>query len=98
MTLKKGLSSYQLKKIAVIFMTLDHIQRTLKTVTAFELYRFSNIGWHLGRIAAPLFLFLIAESASHTHDRKRFVFRLYIAAVGTGLFNNFGKYYTVQIF
>lgn len=68
-------------------MTLDHIQKELKSTEAFELYRFSNIGWPLGRIAAPLFLFLIAESSRHTHDRKRFILRLYIAAICTGLFN-----------
>lgn len=85
--LHKGLTAYQLKVIAVVFMTLDHLQRALKQTRAFELWRFSDCIWHFGRIAAPLFLFLIAESTRYTHDRHRFLLRLYFASVLTGIFN-----------
>ena len=83
----KGLTAYQLKIIAVIFMTLDHLQNALKQTQAFGLWRFSGYFWHLGRIAAPLFLFLIADSTRYTHDKRKFLVRLYSAAVFTGLFN-----------
>ncbi len=78
------LSSNALKWIAVLFMTIDHI-------AAFG-YDIPFIGEHYmwfripGRIAAPLFLFVLAESMYHTRSRARLIFRLYCAGVGTGLF------------
>lgn len=82
--LSNGLTSYQLKLIAVVIMTIDHIG-----TFGFELpfvgkyYAALRI---VGRIAAPLFLLLIAESAKYTKNKTRFVIRLYLAGVGVGLF------------
>lgn len=79
-----GLNAYQLKLIAVLFMTIDHIG-----AYAFEI---PFIGAHVsrfrqpGRIAAPLFIFLLTDSIRHTRSKPKFLLRLYLAAVGTGLF------------
>ena len=80
----KGLNAFQLKLIALVCMTLDHL-----AAFGFEIPVFSAYYTPLrtvGRIAAPLFLFLLVQSARHTRDRKKFLLRLYLAGAGTGLF------------
>ena len=68
----RGLSSTGLKWIALILMVLDHIH-----------YFFAYTGrvpeWFsmAGRLAAPLFLFCLAEGFSHTRDRKKYFIRVY---------------------
>ena len=76
--MKKGLDGTQLKTIALVLMVLDHIH-----------YFFEFTGWvptwfsMLGRLSAPLFLFCTVEGFSHTHDRKRYVLRIW--AIGTAM-------------
>lgn len=84
--LTQGLSSYQIKLIALFFMTIDHIGIHSYKIPGLVAYR--NLMRGLGRIAAPLFLFMVIESARHTKDRKRFLRRLYLAGVGMGLFTS----------
>ncbi len=82
--LTTGLTSYQIKMIAIFFMTLDHLGAYgYKIPFIAEHYNILRI---LGRIAAPLFLYLIIESAKQTKNKKKFVLRLYIAGVAVGLF------------
>ena len=75
---KKGLDGTQLKTVALVLMVLDHIH-----------YFFEFTGWvpiwfnMLGRLSAPLFLFCTVEGFAHTHDRKRYVFRIW--AIGTAM-------------
>ena len=75
---KKGLDGTQLKTIALVLMVLDHIH-----------YFFEFKGWvpiwfsMLGRLSAPLFLFCTVEGFAHTHDRKRYVLRIW--AIGTAM-------------
>ena len=98
MPIKRGFTSYQLKIFAVVFMTLDHLQRALKSTRAFDLWEYSGYIWQLGRIAAPLFCFLIAESARHTRDRKKFLLRLYIAGLFTGVFSTLANIPMIRFF
>lgn len=80
----KVLSSYQIKLIALIAMTIDHLG-----AYGFEIPVFASCFTLLriiGRIAAPLFLFALTESIRHTRNRRNFLLRLYLGAVGTGLF------------
>jgi len=82
-----GLDSYQIKVIALVFMTLDHL-----AACGFKIPIFATYYWELrrvGRIAAPLFLFILTESMRFTQDKKRFVIRLYFASVAVGLFTAF---------
>lgn len=82
--LRNGLTSYQLKLIAVIIMTVDHIGAFgFEIPIVGEYYSALRI---VGRIAAPLFLLLVAESAKYTKNKTKFVLRLYLAGVGVGLF------------
>ena len=92
-TLRKtrGLSSYQIKMIAVIFMTIDHLG-----AYGFEIPVFSTYNHWLrlaGRIAMPLFLFALTESIRYTRSKPKFLLRLYLAAVGTGLFTSITNYF-----
>ena len=62
------MSSTALKMIAVLCMTLDHLSTYLNAPLSLR---------YIGRIAAVIFFFCAAESAVHTHDRKRYLLRLY---------------------
>lgn len=75
-TFKEGFNSLQLKLIAVICMTLDHIEYYLSGILPVPFW-FGIIG----RIAAPLFFFCTAKGLFYTHDRIAYCRRLYIASV-----------------
>ena len=64
------LSSFWLKIIALVTMTIDHIGLTF------------NIDplRYIGRLALPLFCFMIAEGVIHTHNFKKYTLRLGIMA------------------
>ncbi len=62
------MSATALKIIAVICMTLDHLSTYLGAPLPLR---------YIGRIAAVIFFFCAAESAVHTHDRKKYLLRLY---------------------
>lgn len=82
----RGLSSFQLKLIAVICMTLDHLVAFGWSIPLFTPYRVQLLLRTLGRIAAPLFLFVLVQGARHTRSRRRYLLRLYLAGMATGLF------------
>lgn len=80
----KGLTISQIKWIALIFMTIDHLAAYGFEIPVFRAhYDMLRI---VGRIAAPLFFFALTESVKHTRSRKKLLLRLYLGAVGTGLF------------
>jgi hypothetical protein len=65
-------------------MTIDHLAAYGFKIPLFAEY--STRLRQLGRIAAPLFLFMVVESVRHTRNKPKFILRLYIAGVCTGLF------------
>ena len=76
--MSKGLNSNQLKIIAVIAMTLDHLAWTfypgyscLPAVLMLHL---------VGRIAAPVMWFFIAEGYYHTRNIRKYTLRLFLLA------------------
>ena len=75
---KKGLDGTQLKTIALVLMVLDHIHYFFEFTGGVPTW-FSM----LGRLSAPLFLFCTVEGFAHTHDRKRYVLRIW--AIGTAM-------------
>ena len=80
-----GLTAFQLKVIALICMTLDHL-----AAFGFEIpgvARFEDPLRTIGRIAAPLFLFLLVQSVRHTRSKPKLVLRLYLAGMCVGLFD-----------
>lgn len=84
---KIGLSSSQIKWIALFFMTVDHIgiffYRMPIVTEYYQVFR------AIGRIAAPLFLFMTVEGARHTRSKIKYAIRLYIASIVM----QFGNYY-----
>lgn len=81
-TTAHGFTTYQLKILAVITMTLDHIYNYLSGILPVPFW----FGL-FGRLAAPLFVFCVAKGVYYTHDRVAYVRRLYIAMVLMGLGN-----------
>ena len=73
-------SAEQIKNIALVSMVIDHAAVGL--IEQSELA--SGAAWSLcgtamrlvGRVAFPLFAFMIAEGAVHTRDRRRYALRL----------------------
>lgn len=68
-----GLHSFQLKWIAIITMLIDH--------TGAVLFPYEPGFRIIGRIAFPIFCFLIVEGFSHTKDVKRYMLRLFLFAL-----------------
>ena len=78
-------SAEQIKNIALVSMVIDHAAVGL--IEQSELA--SGVAWSLcgtamrlvGRVAFPLFAFMIAEGAAHTRDRRWYALRLLLLAV-----------------
>ena len=68
-----GLTGNQLKIIAMITMTCDHVGMQI----------FPHLLWLrvIGRLAMPIYAYMIAEGCRHTRDRKKYLMRL----LGMGL-------------
>lgn len=84
------LSGSMLKLIAIICMTIDHTASHLRTVLPFLLIPISigsksiTMYWimrQIGRLAFPIFCFLIAEGYQHTRNKKQYSLRLLIFAI-----------------
>lgn len=82
----KGLNANQLKLIAIVAMTIDHVTWTLFPGYAREWY---VILLHIiGRITAPIMWYFIAEGYHYTHDVKKYATRLFaLAAVSHFAYN-----------
>ena len=83
---EKGLTGFNLKYLALIFMVLDHIhyffEFTGKVPIVFS---------YLGRLAAPLFLFCFVEGFIHTHNRLKYFLKIYLISIVMGAIQ-FGFY------
>ena len=66
---KFDISSAGLHVIAMVLMLMDHMWATV----------FTNAGWltAVGRLAFPIFAFMIVEGYTHTRNLKKYVFRLF---------------------
>ena len=82
-----GLSGTALKTIALVLMLLDHIHYFFEFTGLVPVW-FSM----LGRLAAPLFLFCTVEGFAHTHDRKRYILRIWLIAAAMGTVEFFMMY------
>ena len=72
------MSNFQLKIIAILCMIVDHTTVVFSSYLSPEQY---YIGRGIGRIAFPIFCFLIAEGYMYTRSFKRFAMRLALFAV-----------------
>ena len=70
---RSGLTGNQLKIIAMIAMTCDHVG--LQLLPHWGILRI------LGRLALPIYAYMIAEGCRHTHDRKKYLLRMVTLAL-----------------
>lgn len=67
-----GLTGNQLKLIALITMTIDHVGMML-----FPRMRILRV---IGRIAFPIYAYMIAEGCRYTHNRRKYLFSMMLLA------------------
>ncbi len=79
---KKGLSTMALKIIAIICMVIDHIAFYFEDSIDTGLCLVMRV---IGRLAMPIFLFLIINGFFKTKNLKRYILRLFRLAVFTQL-------------
>lgn len=77
----RGLTGFQLKIIGIVLMTIDHI---------YQYFGFLGVpvyfNW-LGRVVAPIFIFMAVEGYGHTRSVSRYLKRLYMASLLMGVGN-----------
>lgn len=82
---KNGLSSDLLKWIAVVTMFIDHIGATIVEQTDLYLLPYGKtldlILRLIGRLAFPIYCFLLVEGFYHTRSRKKYLCNLTLFAV-----------------
>ncbi len=71
------MTNNQLKFLALLSMTLDHIG--VQLLPQYPILRI------LGRFALPIFAYMIAEGCAHTHDRRRYLLQMAGLALGCQL-------------
>ena len=76
------LSSFWLKIVALLTMTIDHVGYMLQ---GYGIQPVGDIFRIIGRLALPLFCFMIAEGAIHTKNFNRYALRLGIMASAVSL-------------
>lgn len=87
--IKRGLTGFHIKIIAMILMIFDHIYVYLNYSSNIPL----QFKW-VGRLVAPLFIFMTVEGYYYTRNKKKYMTRLYIAQLIMSIFNNLiSKYF-----
>lgn len=88
--MRKGISQEGLKLIACITMLIDHIgyeiiyplyAQSAVIYKPDQLYNVYLVCRCIGRIAFPIFAFLLVEGIHHTRNRKKYMLRLILGAV-----------------
>lgn len=78
--MKKGITSNILKIIAILFMIIDHIGLYFyNNLNDSTYYAFRN----MGRIAMPMFVYIIIQGFFYTKNLKKYIFRVFILATTT---------------
>lgn len=92
---KRGISGYWLKMIAVITMLIDHtaasiLERILMQMPVWgsvtnqnyeDWYTFYMVLRTIGRMAFPIYCFLLVEGFYHTRSKGKYAFRLFLFAL-----------------
>lgn len=82
------LNSNKLKLVAIICMALDHFAMVffyrrveIMPLCPRNIFYFYYICRILGRLALPIFIFLMSEGYRYTKDKKKYLIRLFIFAI-----------------
>ncbi|SFD14354.1 TraX family protein [Clostridium uliginosum] len=86
--IKKGFDSFELKILALIFMTFDHVAYFMTGII--EIPSWFNI---IGRIAAPIFIFMVANGYYYTKSKTGYMKRLYLWSVFMSIANSLANSY-----
>ncbi len=90
---KFGISGSTLKLVAIITMLIDHTAASFVSALIRQPYIMANVELHntlvqvygimrdIGRLAFPIFCFLLVEGFLHTHDVKKYAARLFLFAL-----------------
>jgi len=76
---QSGLTSNALKLIAIFTMTIAHIATVFFPRYSLDIPVLFMNG--IGRLTAPIMMFLIVEGYHHTRNIKKYIFRLFILAI-----------------
>ena len=76
---EKGLSTADLKLIAIIAMTIDHL--TWLFFPGLQRVWYVCLLHIIGRLTAPIMWFFIAEGSYYTKNPKRYITRLFVFAI-----------------
>lgn len=82
----KCLTSFDLKLLAILFMTIDHIGAIL--FPSIRLLR------AIGRLSLPIFIFLLIEGFNHTTNKRNYFLRLLFFAIISEPIYDFAFYKT----
>lgn len=78
--MNRGLTTNELKIIAIVSMIIDHIGYYFEYTMDYSTYLAFRI---IGRIAMPIFVFLIVQGYFHTRNIKKYILRLFLLSVIT---------------
>lgn len=84
MNYKLKIDGSVLKLIAIISMTFDHFGCVIMPIFGQNnevLYTFYQMFRYIGRLAFPIYCFLLIEGFKHTSDKFKYFFRLLIFAI-----------------
>ncbi|OZV13916.1 conjugal transfer protein TraX [Tissierella sp. P1] len=73
---KKGLTGFQIKLIALFLMIFDHVHYFFAFTNQVPLW----FTW-IGRVVAPIFIFMVVEGFIHTRNRSKYMGRLYMGSL-----------------
>ena len=83
-----GISGSFLKTIALLSMTIDHfgavIIESFMMNPEFDMEFWRTLYWpfrYIGRVAFPIFCFLLVEGFGHTKNQKKYLFRMFLFAL-----------------
>jgi len=85
--MKRCLNSNQLKGIAILAMTIDHLVWTL--FPGYDTRWFVVLAHIIGRLTAPIMWFFIAEGYHYTRNVKKYALRLFLLAFVSHFAYNF---------
>ena len=80
-TSKWGLSASVLKWIAVVTMLIDHFAAAVYWQLDGKEYEIYRILRYIGRIAFPIYCFLLVEGFFYTHNVKKYIGRCLVFAL-----------------
>ena len=94
------LSSFILKVAALLTMTFDHVGLLLETMSPSNIntLQLAGVFRGIGRLALPLFVFMIVEGVIHTKNFKAYIFRLGIMAIAISIFFMVMEYSSLRVY